>query len=61
MKLDLSKEETKSLYEGLDYLVYLVLDNKWSSDDKENIYKIFEKVKKEAKGKWVAMHKNLIN
>jgi len=51
MKLNLSKEETKSLYEGLDYLVYLVLDNKWSSDDKENIYKIFEKVKKEAKGK----------
>ena len=51
MKLDLSKEETKSIYEGLDYLVYLVLDNKWKSEDKENIYKIFEKVKKEVKGK----------
>ena len=51
MKLDLSKEETKSLYEGLDYLVYLDLDNIRKSDDKENIYKIFEKVKKEVKGK----------
>ena len=60
MKLNLSKEETKSLYEGLDYLVYLVLDNKWSSDDKENIYKIFEKVRKEVKGKWISMKKKMI-
>ena len=51
MKLNLTKKETKSLYEGLDYLVYLVLDNKWKSEDKENIYKIFEKVRKEVKGK----------
>ena len=51
MRLDLSKEETKSLYEGLDHLVYLVLDNKWKSKDKANIYKIFEKVRKEVKGK----------
>ena len=51
MKLNLSKEETKSLYEGLDYLVYLVLDNKWESKDKKNLYKIFEKVRKEVKGK----------
>ena len=60
MKLNLSKEETKSLYEGLDYLVYLVLDNKWTSEDKENIYKIFEKVRKEVKGKWI-MLKSSIN
>ena len=59
MKLNLTKKETTSLYEGLDYLVYLVLDNKWKSKDKENIYKIFEKVRKEVKGKWVAMHKSL--
>ena len=60
MKLNLSKEETKSLYEGLDYLVYLVLDNKWKSEDKENIYKIFEKVRKEVKGKWINMKKKMI-
>ena len=53
MKLNLTKKETKSLYKGLDYLVYLVLDNKWKIEDKENIYKIFEKVRKEVKGKWI--------
>ena len=49
MKLNLSKEETKSLYEGLDHLVYL--EPMVKKEDKENLYKIFEKVRKEVKGK----------
>jgi hypothetical protein len=51
MKLDLSKEKTKSLYEGLDHLVYFVLDNNWTTEDKENLYDIFLKLRKEVKGK----------
>ncbi len=49
MKLNLSKEETKSLYEGLDHLVYL--EPMVKKEDKKNLYKIFEKVRKEVKGK----------
>jgi len=49
MKLDLSKEETKSLYEGLDHLVYL--EPMVKKGDRKNLYNIFLKVKKEVKGK----------
>ena len=49
MKLNLNKEETKSLYEGLDHLIYL--EPMVKKEDKKNLYKIFEKVRKEIKGK----------
>ena len=57
MKLNLSKEETKSLYEGLDHLVYL--EPMVKKEDKKNLYKIFEKVRKEVKGKWISMKKKM--
>ena len=45
----LTKGEIKSLHGGLDYLVNFVLDSKWKTEDKENLYNIFEKIKKEVK------------
>lgn len=49
MKLNLTKDETKSLYEGLDHLVYL--EPMVKNEDRTNLFKIFEKVRKEVKGK----------
>ena len=49
MEFNLSKEETKSLYNGLDHLVYL--EPMVKKEDRKNLYKIFEKVRKEIKGK----------
>ena len=45
----LSKKEIKSLYEGLDHLVYFVLDNTWDFEDKQNLEKLHKLLLKEKK------------
>ena len=45
----LSKKEKKSLYEGLDHLVYFVLDNTWDFEDKQNLEKLHKLLLKEKK------------
>ena len=45
----LSKKEKKSLYEGLDHLVYFVLDNKWKNKDRKNLEKLHKLLLKEKK------------
>jgi len=43
----LSKKEKKSLYEGLNYLVYFVLDNTWDFEDKQNLENLHKVLLKE--------------
>tara|TARA_R100001163_G_scaffold45431_1_gene34158 strand:- start:653 stop:862 length:210 start_codon:yes stop_codon:yes gene_type:complete len=45
MRLDLTKAQAKSLYEGLDHLVYL--EPMVKKEDRPHLYEIFQLVKKE--------------
>ena len=45
MQLNLTKAQTKSLYEGLDHLVYL--EPMVKKEDRPHLYEIFQLVKKE--------------
>tara|TARA_Y100001970_G_scaffold117980_1_gene146561 strand:- start:1861 stop:2007 length:147 start_codon:yes stop_codon:yes gene_type:complete len=48
MQLNLTKAQAKSLYEGLDHLVYL--EPMVKKEDRPHLYEIFKLVKKEVKG-----------
>ena len=48
MQLNLTKAQTKSLYEGLDHLVYL--EPMVKKEDRPQLYDVFKLVKKEVKG-----------
>ena len=48
MKLNLTKAQAKSLYEGLDHLVYL--EPMVKKEDRPHLYEVFKLVKKEVKG-----------
>ena len=45
--LKLTKDETKSLYKGLDHLVYL--EPMVKKEDRPNLFNIFERVEKMVK------------
>ena len=45
MRLDLTKAQANSLYEGLDHLVYL--EPMVKKEDRPHLYEIFQLVKKE--------------